>query len=519
MEIDGVNFFNHPVEDAFRAFHAPLKRYRDVQRDYTAAKQLFSKRQKMGSIVGQKRKKYINEGTSGIYVKFPLVTSRRYRGKLSNYERNGAVQAKEAHGNLSMQQILYIGTAAFEVDSYFEVLFFAIIRYLQRRKGIEIASLEDHVNSQPVAGESNNNALNGLRIWYKSGPSSADAGIFGSVTSYVVNVGATPSSYQDFVNDLRDKIDGIASNNREIWAIEELRGPQSLDGASVGGVTATYRMYADRLKLRVYGYARLNIQNATVSESGSQYTDIIDSNPLNGRIYYYKGDAPKLRQDQRTDINAATQLDNQTWPGFYSAMDNGIWWPSTLAPREYENVPPPGAFRNITGTRSINLDPGKVTCCVTARRLEGSLSYLWQRCFVTKSAAQNQQTAATFTDPGLNRGLFVALEKRIKGTNTLKVYYHLDQYHGAVVTRYFGGITRPSNRTVTRDGNIVPPTALLRSFGRAVTDADVRIPTDNQTTDSDYRTTDCTAGPVSRALKRSRRRVHIAEDAEEEPTS
>lgn len=450
-------------------------------------------------------------------------------GGYDKYDKLGYKHQQETSGLVSSLHAAYIGNNAINTVRYYETIIGAVVRFLMRRHfGVQYGATSDYIYPFRAGGAWAIGDPYTLELAYSTINSTTGVVSPGLLTEPFNDTGtANFRTFESVVTNLAMKINNIASFGNNNTARIESVNIQVVTAAAPMNVatssTIRHILPAKDLYLKVYGIQHLTLQNATVSEGGSSNTDVVDSNPIVGKQYYYRGSGGP-------NLNQRAELSNWgvDWPGFYQRMDQGIWFPSTDPVGVFQNVPGPEAFRGITSYKTIYLQPGQSSKYVIKKTLKGNLSYLLTALYHDADLVNNYNWQY-WSKPDKNIGQFFCFEKALKADRRVRLYYHLDMYHGAIVTGTSVGSMRGpfgafSVNAATNPvqapqglaegaGADVPITTLTRSFAvadlPALSEEDPPTVGENLTTVGENPITDSTVEPVVRPTKRRRRRLDV----------
>lgn len=130
--------------------------------------------------------------------------------------------------------------------------------------------------------------------------------------------------------------------------------------------TSTGMLRLDNTYIRVNTKSIVYIQNQTTADSGALSTDVIDANPVHGKIFYFRDPAPEVRFDQNN---------NSTYTGvgeqklMIDANADGIIYPNTTqigtntGPNQisaWNQIPQADMFKNLSKYSNFSLAPGEM---------------------------------------------------------------------------------------------------------------------------------------------------------------
>lgn len=213
----------------------------------------------------------------------------------------------------------------------------------------------------------------GIELWYKQSTYTS-TGTFHqfSFDHDDVDVFAT-STPQSIAHEMAQVLSGSLYGARADPSTGlscELYGYRIIE--AVGTANTERRLGITRLdnqKISITCSHQILIQNTTVSDSNSASTDVIDSNPIKGRVYYFDTPVPKVRRNPIAlrDANNVYQdqdIDN-SHKLMYDANADGILWPNYDIGTDGRNsafnqLPTPDVFENCRTYGNISLAPGEI---------------------------------------------------------------------------------------------------------------------------------------------------------------
>lgn len=163
------------------------------------------------------------------------------------------------------------------------------------------------------------------------------------------------------------------------------------------------------------------IQNQTLNDSSNKSTDVVDANPLEGKIYTFSSGPPRVRPQMFT---ASLQLDN------FQADNNpnGL----VLSPPKTEAIygvgrelfsPPPGSqmFSNCTSTVKVHLEPGANKSVSSTFTFKGTVNQFFKRICGNQSRFTMGETTLIGLEPSMRSGPIGSTPE------TVKIAYNLDK--------------------------------------------------------------------------------------------
>jgi len=228
----------------------------------------------------------------------------------------------------------------------------------------------------------------------------------------------------------------------------------------------------DGMYLTCYSKADMHIQNVTTADQGGDTAlldDRIDSNPVRGRIFKFKGPLPLIKNNRNVGPGTGYGPD-ESFRLMVDPNGDGIIKPSTDLLGSWRGVPSADMFENCTGITSVSLEPGAIRNFTMQFKFSGLLINLIRGFSATINSIRYP---AAGRHNALGTCMLLALEKRVRtgsGVDGQKVAvnWHADIYSGAVMGR-----SKPTtmNRAVMVPGTLVSGVDTTNVTATATTDA------------------------------------------------
>lgn len=346
------------------------------------------------------RKRTIRHGSSGRFRKNNKRRIKRPNKAILNHsEVYGTVTGKNAvyHGFLTC------GGKDFILKQYAESLLRAIIL----QQGVTLRDRHTPIPWSSLAGKMQ-------KITLRFSRTAEDGSI--SLTDRDVSLG-TALAYSNFdaiVALMLAEFKSYTYSDRQDfvgWFLYEFQG----DSSTARAVKQDYSPSSAQFYCCVKTVFK--VQNQTLNDSSTKSTDVVDSNPLEGKIYTFSSGPPRVRPQLHT---AAQQLDN-----FQQDNEpNGL----VLAPPKTEDIfnkgrelfsCPPGSqmFSNCTSTVKVQLEPGANKSISTTFTFKGTVNQFFKRVCGLQSRFTMGQTTLIGLEPSM----------RSSNEETVKIAYNLDK--------------------------------------------------------------------------------------------
>jgi hypothetical protein len=172
----------------------------------------------------------------------------------------------------------------------------------------------------------------------------------------------------------------------------------------------------------------VRIQNRTGANSSAELdTDLVDVNPILGRIYVLKGSTPVVNLS--TDSSVTTTLDSDNTSGLITlnaadaTMNDGI---ANL----FKRVQSPNIFRNVKRSNGLKLQPGEIKYVKESAKGKAYFDTFF-RCLVNPTLNLTANPSTRNTNK-MGKCLMFGFEKAMRtgtGTAPITLGYMINQYH------------------------------------------------------------------------------------------
>lgn len=379
-------------------------------------------------------KRVARSATGGQYTgnaKFRLK-----KRKVGKFALDGATHCNESFGLSTMSGCHYIGFQDVRPREIGRTIGMALIRYVMRRfYGIDYVTTNDKLNPYQTA-----TLIGGFPVsinfeWEQGLGATISVGneLFTPATTDTVATFGTWFTTNIFNNTLFGGNGGSPTRILKWVSFNEI-APVN---AAASSTYTVKRLAVDKLVLSAYSYSQLTLQNATASDSISKSTDVIDSNPLSGKIYKLNSLAPSIANRRYFAAGATVGgVATSNYPQLAWTDDNGIVLPASNATGQWLNPPPARFFDRVQGEASIGFQPGESKTYRMRWKFTGTINVLMQNLCQSGQDSGGDQYASRY-GRCLGHMMLFALEKRIKGDGAvpIDINYHCDHYTGARVVR------------------------------------------------------------------------------------
>lgn len=417
--------------------------------------------------VGQKR--YPEGGTSGARKKLNFGNSSgtivkkkmgvgQYAGKsrgriiskrLTKFDTRGITAEYELNGSSEMVSTNWIGCQAYTQYRLIVNAAMSVLRYLLAKNGRTFMSASDYIDKR---GNTRTGLIQISMQYYPVDGSTP------ARQEYNYTVTGSTSTLTDFGVWFYNTVfvaqpGGVNANAIAQPTVYNITY-REYDTDATSAFTIVFSENMFDLNVSAYCHSHLVLQNATLSDSGNANTDVVDTNPLVGKVFNFSGTSiPVLRNNflftlQGTDnwlIGPTGIIPNQN--------TDGMLLPQSAVPTTpFNSVPDPSIFYRLRSCYSVNFQPGQSKLFKLSWGYKGSFGALMNKLQLDLVNANPRQTY------GLGKCMVVAVENRVRGSANTKFLYHLDQYYGVVVTSRKRHII-PRTYETSNGRNVAPPPA------------------------------------------------------------
>lgn len=328
--------------------------------------------------------------------------------KSSNYS---TTTKQEVHGVMSRKRVSYFGFQATAGRlELFKVAADAILRAILKRHKVTIRRTDEAVPMFASVPQMQSCQLFYRRAKYSDGT----AGNFADGTSINFSSGTYESHVATMAGDMQTQVAG----GYYPYLFKTLN--------SSGNIVSFNRKIGDA-KLSLSVKRIIKLRNITKNDGGSLDANSLDTNPLQGRLYKFRHDVPR--------VNATLyESDADNWSKFHDRLctagvifgpqrhadddhDGNPIEPTMMAQNRVMSSPPPGGriWDNLSSSKKVGLAPGQAAVHKMAFKFSGTI-----RQFLAKFAASE------YTPPSIGYCHMFGLEQKFKTGNTDKVDVEYD---------------------------------------------------------------------------------------------
>jgi hypothetical protein len=319
-------------------------------------------------------KRYATRTTPGTYVKTRVGAGSAqpsYAGKfkrpttrttINKYQARGATVEKSIFGTVSMSHCAYLGAMSVLPKNLAKDVGLAFARMIMKKHFHHDYTGElERMWPFNASVEAENPAS--LRVYWE-GMNAAD-----SSTGFVEYAFNTPSAtLQNFANWFATNVflsSAFGAGGNVLAGQRQIRGYQFYTDDAItatinfvipGGIHLLNNQYID-----CFSTSELTLQNTTVSNGGSLLSDVVDTNPIVGRLYKLSSLLPELHNASAGNLNTTGPLSGaDVWKELQMADsdNNGFLSPNTNAVGSWRAVPDAAMFKNCKYSTKVHMQPG-----------------------------------------------------------------------------------------------------------------------------------------------------------------
>jgi len=388
---------------------------------------VYRKYMNSGSQTPRQRKK--NRGTStstgvgaGRYItngKYAgkVRTNRKYvRNPMDSFNRNGTVITTESIGNVTDNNCVYLMAESVNSRDAIFMLLTAMMRKLLEKCQIRVNGIDDPLFER-VAGVSTVGYT--VRL-FKQNPVS---GAMVYIDHLITSLDTFGVLCEAFRNDFEVYCSGFGeldnSNMQELYKFVVFTGT---------GSEVPYQVHAEMLFnetfIDLYCKCSIKVQNRTKSSTGSEDAENITNNPLQGRIYTFKG-VPKPKANGF--VNGGSNPGMYAFERMpYNKAVSGFGGTGAGLDASLKEPPHPKLFWNCYKAGALRLEPGEIKSFNQVARKTGNILKM------LKSIRLQLDAAGAFSTYSIFPVQMIAMEDVINANDeqTISIQYEVQRELG-----------------------------------------------------------------------------------------
>ena len=373
---------------------------------------------KMGPFGSGRRKRVYNIGAGKLVGRFPRPNKMK---ALDKYAMYGFRQSQEVYGTVTHKDVAYLGVMSAHINSVGEAVGAALIRRIMKTHyQVEYSD----INQAIAAAQPGPTSPLDIYFWYEQVDA---AGVVSRQQGPRFIVGT--QTCKQFASWFSLNVWAAELFNHHSTAHGQYTHLYGYELTHIDGVDTrpTQIFQLDNVKLHVYQSCKMLIQNTTPSDNGSRDGDSIDANPIQGRLFKFKGLVPDIRDNNDTFGFNALENDRNS---IAAGNGDGILIPNVNPTNSWRGVPGMDVFKNCMGYSKVSLQPGEIKHFKIKFNFVGSIVDLMKGMYFGNNRVVN---GATNTLNRMGTCIMFALEKTVRtGTaDDVVVNWHIDREVGA----------------------------------------------------------------------------------------
>lgn len=315
---------------------------------YKAARSLFSKK-KSGQRAGS--------GRDGGRFKRPRKNSK----KNMNYVTKGFVHTTEVHGLVADPDCVYVGHSSFSGTQMIEIMCQSLLRKLFAKSGWVCRSIHEKIpgyfaNTSTcwrISIERKNEETGVIVAYNYDGVGATDHTIYQLVGDQSIGLAPLFVALLDVFRDFATGQGGTGGSTNNVDVPFRLRLYRE-----EGNVLGTFYQFDSEIifaheTVNYFSKSDLKIQNRTIAADSSTDANNVANNPIQGKLYHFKGGCPRAKVDGVHLVEA--MLDRH---GTLTARAAQIAPTDTSVAQVFKEPPKPHAFWNCSKSSTVKLNPG-----------------------------------------------------------------------------------------------------------------------------------------------------------------
>lgn len=300
------------------------------------------------------------------------------RKSVNNYLGNGFKITTEVTGTVSDPDCVYLGHTTFSGYQAVALAQQCLLRKLFLKAGYSINAMTEKIGESFRLELTTKNDTDGVITAYTYDP---------AITETIFDIVGDPASgvtgtFANLFNVTLSYIIGATSNDLAVTAPWQLN-LYVLDTAVANTFRKICSLPLREMNIHLKVKSELKIQNRSVSASGSENTDTVNNNPIEGRSYSFKTAAPRSKIDGMHLIEAVPDFTGVITSRASAMPTTGS---STSTDRVLKEPPPASVFWNQSTTKKVRLEPGHIKSDYVRHTMK--MSYIkWLDMFIVRNAA------------------------------------------------------------------------------------------------------------------------------------
>ena len=378
------------------------------------------------------------------------------RARKGSFAVKGHRQHNEVFGQVTQANCAYLGIYSLPRISIGRSVGMALIRYALKREFDRDCSNEAEYIDNSAVTSSAADAIAAVRVHYVEQGAAANAPTYGFLDFFLnTSVTALPApgttQWNATLVDFAAWFTGSVFTRQEFGGSFSSVGGQrvitsmnfvrvSIVGSNYVLAGTTNHIPLANLIVKVYSLVKCSIQNITPADdtvgAGALDANRIDSNPLNGRIYKFKGVLPEIASIYNDPVGAsnAEREANLIRPAATNAPVLRATPQAGIV--DWVGTPPaPDTWANCKYSMPVRLAPGSIKDMSCKFSFDGRLRDLIQGSAVSDNNSNNTGNLNA-RQRAFGTSMLIALEKTMRtGASNIVLNYHVDWMVGAMVKK------------------------------------------------------------------------------------
>ena len=344
---------------------------------------------------------------------------------------------QEVHGIMKRKNVSYFGfQATAGMNELFKAAADALLRAVLKKHHISVRRTDEAPRVLTSVPNMNKIQFFYRRTKYQDGTDDTN-----NINGGIMNLSGG-GTYGSYVSTLATQLETQARNGAFVYQLKALNN----DG---GVVTESWKIGDAKLNLSVK--RAIKLRNITKADGGSGHDTVLDTNPIQGRLYKFRHDVPRVAPVIYTTArdDFAKFHDRNCTAGVIfgpqrkaSGDNKGTYVePSIMAVGKILSSPPPGGrvWDNLSSSKKIGLAPGQAATHKMAFKFSGTV-----RQFMSKFGPSD------YVAPSIGYCHMFGFEQKFKtdANDIINVEYDCDDVLKAGCTFVREDTTPPTVRTV-----------------------------------------------------------------------
>jgi hypothetical protein len=348
---------------------------------------------------------------------------------------------QEVHGKMTRKNVSYFGfQATAGMDELFNVAADSVLRAVLKKHNVGIRRTDEAVLVQSAVPQMTKAVFWYTRTKYSDG--STDSSISGTVIDFAS--GTYESKVQAFALELKAKVAGGYY-------------PDYYESKAANNTIINVSRKVGDAKLNLSVKRTIKLRNITKNDDGDHDTNALDTNPLQGRLYKFRHDVPRVQPTlYKSDPTAWARFHDRVCTagvmfgpqrnetddhdGVIAAATTSNWYALMGSDRVLSSPPPGGrVWDNLSSSKKIGMAPGQAAQHKMAFKFAGTF-----RQFLSKFAASE------YTVPSIGYCHMFGFEQKFKtgASDIINIEYDCDDVLKGGATFVREDITPPTVRTL-----------------------------------------------------------------------